>query len=401
MPQISKNLLNIYITLDGLNHMVQEIFNIAFTIILFKTDHRGVAGSYLLPASLLGTILAGFGGPLLKQGGCYTISICAPLLKSLTLLSVYAYNAITTPLCIITFLTLFCISNVESANNFGLINPHIPNDKKPFFIATLQITNLCFKLFASITTAYLLKTLGLKVLITGCIGIYILRIILWRSLKRRGLCIQPILQHQYGLITGYQELIHNTKLLHITIFRTMMHIAITTYFTSLPIITAKIANKNSHIYEQLYSNCHKFLNIGYLISNITGLWLFKKKFIFMIPFSTISAIILMLSAIISHAIINPYCLQTASFLEGLALFLFSSSNMIMGQTCVSQAKLPHAILAGDSIVKTCSYFWGCSIPKLLLFYPIQRISMPLTALVIVCFCIAIQSLKSLNDSYLK
>ena len=65
-----KQIIPIYMVLNGLSSIVPTILVIGFSITLFETDTSGISAAYLEPASLLGIGSAGLIGGFFKTFFC-------------------------------------------------------------------------------------------------------------------------------------------------------------------------------------------------------------------------------------------------------------------------------------------------------------------------------------------
>jgi hypothetical protein len=195
-----------------------------------------------------------------------------------------------------------------------------------------------------------------------------------------------------GILTGFKEIIHNSGLMRMTVFRMLNHITTIAYFVSLPILVAKIAQGNSQMNAQLYSYSISSYNTGFILSGLWGSFYLRKQPNRIIFFLKISPILIGLSIVIAFYVRNPIYLFSTSVLYGIGLYLFRTGNSTIGLALAKREKLAHVILAGDATVKTFAYGVGMLIPSLLLLPPIWGILPPFFG----CIACSLFSIRMVN-----
>lgn len=393
-----KQIIPIYMVLNGLGTIVPTILVIGFSITLFEKDTSGISAAYLEPASLLGIGFAGLiGGFFFKRFSSYTIGIGALLCAISTLLILSVYNGVHLRVCTITLWALACIMSIEHSNGLAFINRQIGTDDKPFFFSTFQIFLQCFNVLAPIVAKNLLAIMGLKMLLLLCSFIYILRIIPWqlfRNLGEKEITLQPS-----GMLTGFKEIVQNPGLLRITSFRLVSYIAATAYTVSLPILVARIANGNSQVNAQLHSYSISMMHLGFIVSGICGSWILKRKPKWIICFFNISPIFIVLAPIMAFYVRQAFYLQASALLYGMGLYLLRTAIAIIGQALTQKDKLAYVILVGDAVVKSFAYGIGSLIPFWIVLPPVWGIAPPFVGFVL-CSLLSLGMIKPITKIYL-
>ena len=397
----NKQLISIYIILNGLGSIVPTILCIGFAIALFEKDVSGVSVAYSEPAMLLGAGCAGLmGGAFFKRFSSYAIGLGALLCAITILLGLWWYNEITIYTAIITYWMLSCIMSIEHANSLAFISRQLSDRSKPFVFSTFQILLRCFNIIAPIGTKYLLASYGFKWLILLCMLIYLLRILSWILLHRLGQRVKDNdVQPPYGIFTGMKAIMQDTDLLRITSYRMINCMAIAAYMISLPILIAKLAKGDGQLHAQIYSYNLSFSNLGFILGGIYGSWSLKTRPKSIIYFCNIGPMLIVIAAIVAFYVSNAVYLHITALLHGIGLYLLRTATAIIAQALTQQDKLMHVILAGDAIVKFFSYGISALIPLCIGCPPIWGVISPLVGSALVsCFSLGIT--KSIIKSYL-
>ncbi|CAH2560099.1 MFS transporter [Cardinium endosymbiont of Oedothorax gibbosus] len=393
-----KQIIPIYMVLNGLGTIVPTILVIGFSITLFDKDTSGISAAYLEPASLLGIGFAGLiGGFFFKRFSSYTIGIGTLLCATSTLFIFSLYNDVNLRIWTITLWALACIMSIEHSNGLAFISRQIGTHDKPFFFSTFQIFLQCFNVLAPIIAKNLLAIIGLKMLLLLCSFIYILRIIPWqlfRNLGAKEMALQPS-----GMLTGFKEIAQNPGLLRITSFRLVSYIATIAYTVSLPILVARIANGNSQVNAQLHSYSISMMHLGFIVSGICGSWILKRKPKWIICFFNISPIFIVLASIMAFYVTQPCYLQATALLYGMGLYLLRTAIGIIGQALTQNDKLAHVILVGDAVVKFFAYGIGSLIPFWIVLPPVWGIAPPFVGFVL-CSLLSLGITKPITKIYL-
>lgn len=395
-----KQIIPIYMVLNGLGTIVPTILVIGFSITLFETDTSGVSAAYLEPASLLGIGSAGLiGGFFFKRFSAYTIGIGALLCATSTLLALSAYSGVHLQGWTITLWALACIMSIEHSNGLAFINRQIGTHDKPFFFSNFQIFLQCFNVFAPIVAKNLLAIMGLKMVLLFCSLIYILRIIPWQLFRTADLSAQEHALPPSGMLTGFKEIVQNPGLLRITSFRLMNYIATIAYTVSLPILVARMAKGNSQVNATLHSYSISMIHLGFIASGICGSWILKRKPKWIICFFNISPIFIVLASIMAFYVTQPFYLQVTALLYGMGLYLFRTAIAIIGQALTKKDKLAHVILVGDAVVKSFAYGIGSLIPFWIVLPPVWGIAPPFVGFVL-CSLLSLGMIKPITKIYL-
>ncbi len=396
-----KQLIPIYMVLNGLGTMVPTILVIGFSITLFEQDTSGISAAYLDPASLLGMGFAGLiGGFFFKRFSSYTIGIGALLCATCTLLVLSAYSDIHLRAWTITLWALSCIMSIEHSNGLAFMNKQIGRHDKPFFFSTFQIFLQCFNVLAPIIAKNLLALIGLKMLLLVCSFIYMLRIIPWQLFRAANLGAQEIGLEPSGMLTGFREIVRNPGLLRITSFRLVNYIATIAYTVSLPILVARMANGNSQVNAAIHSYSISMIHLGFIVSGLFGSWILKRKPKWIICFFNISPIFIVLASIMAFYVRQPCYLQITALLYGMGLYLFRTSISIIGQALTKKDKLAHVILVGDAVVKSFAYGIGSLIPFWIVLPPVWGVAPPFVGFVL-CSLLSLGMIKPITKIYLE
>ncbi|TSJ81252.1 MFS transporter [Cardinium endosymbiont of Dermatophagoides farinae] len=394
----TKQIIPIYMVLNGLGTMVPTILMISFSITLFEKDSSGISAAYLEPASLLGIGFAGLiGGFFFKRFASYTIGIGALLCATTTLLALSVYNGVHLRVCTITLWALACIMSIEHSNGLAFMNRQIGPRDKPVFFSIFQIFLQFFNVLTPIIAKNLLTTIGLKMLLLLCSLIYMLRIIPWllfRHLGAKEMALQPS-----GMLTGFKEIVQNPGLLRITSFRLVSYIATIAYTVSLPILVARMANGNSQVNAQLHSYSISMMHLGFIVSGICGSWILNRKPKWIICFFNISPIFIVLASVMAFYVKEPFHLQLTALLHGMGLYLLRTATSIIGQALTKKEKLAHVILVGDAVVKSFAYGIGSLIPCWIVLPPVWGIAPPFVGFVL-CSLLSLGMIKPITKIYL-
>lgn len=400
MSLLEKKIIPLYMILNGLSGMVPSILTIAFSITLFEKDPSGVSAAYLEPAYLLGIGCAGlFGGFFLKRFGSYTIGTYTLLCASLTLCYMLFETAPSKKSCATTLWALACVMSIEHANSLAFINGQVGTQNKPFYFSNFQTFLQLFNVLAPIGTKNVLQIFGLKAVLVFCICTYLVRIFPWSIIRFMNLNSQEHTTDTDGILTGFKEIIHNSGLIRMTVFRMLNHITTVAYFISLPILVAKMAQGNSQMNAQLYSYSMSSITTGFILSGLWGSFYLRKHPNRIIFFLQTSPILIGLSVVAAFYIRKPIYLFSTSVLYGIGLYLFRTANSIIGPALTNKEKLAHVILAGDATVKTFAYGVGMLIPSLILLPPIWGILPPFLGCIPCSLC-SIGMVKPIIQIYL-
>jgi len=395
-----KQIIPIYMVLNGLSSIVPTILVIGFSITLFETDTSGISAAYLEPASLLGIGSAGLiGGFFLKRFSAYTIGISALLSAALTLLALSVYDGVHLQGWILTLWALACIMSIEHSNGLAFMSRQIGAHDKPFFFSNFQIFLQCFNVLAPILAKNLLAMIGLKAVLLLCSFIYILRIIPWQLCRVADIGAEAIAPQPFGVFTGFKEIVQNPGLLRMTSFRLVNYIATIAYTVSLPILVARIAKGDSQVNATLHSYSISMINLGFIVSGICGSWILRKKPKWIIGFFNISPIFIVLASIIAFYVTEPCYLEATAFLYGMGLYLFRTAIAIIGQALTKKEKLAHVILVGDAVVKSFAYGVGSLIPCWIVLPPLWGIAPPFVGFVL-CSLLSLSMIKPITKIYL-
>ncbi|MGI2257347.1 MFS transporter [Candidatus Cardinium hertigii] len=395
-----KQIIPIYMVLNGLSSMVPTILSIGFSITLFETDTTGISAAYLQPASLLGIASAGLiGGFFLKRFSVYTIGIGALLSATLTLLALSVYGAVHLRVCTFTLWTLACIMSIEHSNGLAFMSRQIAPDDTPFFFSNFQIFLECFNVLAPILAKNLLGMIGLKAVLLLCSFIYILRIIPWQLFRVADIGAEAIAPQQFGVLTGFKEIVQNPGLLRITSFRLVNYIATIAYIVSLPILVARIAKGDSQVNATLHSYSMSMIHLGFIVSGICGSWILRKQPKWIIGFFNISPVFIVLASIIAFYVTEPCYLEATALLYGMGLYLFRTTIAIIGQALTKKEKLAHVILVGDAVVKSFAYGISSLIPLWIVLPPLWGIAPPFVGFVL-CSLLSLGMIKPITKIYL-
>ncbi|HLP34833.1 MAG TPA: hypothetical protein VK133_02480 [Amoebophilaceae bacterium] len=377
MSLLEKKVIPLYMVLNGLSGMVPHILTISFSITLFEKDPSGISAAYLEPASLLGIGCAGLlGGFFLKRFCSYTIGTYTLLCASLTLCYILFDTELSKRSCTMVLWALACIMSIEHANSLSFINRQVGTDNKPFYFSNFQVFLQLFNVLAPIGTKNVLEKFGLKAVIVFCVCTYLVRIIPWIIIRFMNLDNQTHTTSTDGMLTGFKEIIHNSGLMRMTLFRMMNHISTIAYFVSLPILVAKMAQGNSQMNAQLYSYSISSYNTGFILSGLWGSFYLRKQPSRIIFFLKTSPILIGLSIVAAFYVSKPIYLFSTSVLYGIGLYLFRTGNSTIGLALAKKEKLAHVILAGDATVKAFACGVGILIPSWLLLPPIGGILPP-------------------------
>ncbi|WP_243516950.1 MULTISPECIES: hypothetical protein [unclassified Candidatus Cardinium] len=396
-----RQIIPIYMILNGLGSIVPTILVIAFSITLFEKDSSGVSAAYLEPASLLGMGCAGLvGGFFFKRFSSYTIGRCALVCTTCILLALLTYGQANLRSCTITLWALACIMSIEHSNGLAFINRHIGARDKPFFFSTFQIFLQFFNVLAPIVAKNLLAIMGLKMVLLFCSFIYILRILPWQLFRAADLGAEEVVLQPSGMLTGFKEIVQNPGLLRVTSFRLVNYIATIAYTVSLPILVARMANNNSQLNAQLLSYSASMIPLGFILSGICGSWILKRQPKWIIGFFNISPILIVSASIMAFYVRHPFYLQITALLHGMGLYLFRTAISIIGQALTKKDKLAHVILVGDAVVKSFAYGIGSLIPFWIVLPPLWGIAHPFVGFVL-CSLLSLGMIKPITKIYLE
>ncbi|CDG49982.1 Major Facilitator Superfamily transporter [Cardinium endosymbiont cBtQ1 of Bemisia tabaci] len=395
-----KQIIPIYMVLNGLGSIVPTILGTSFAITLFEIDTTGISAAYLEPASLLGIGSAGLiGGFFLKRFSAYTIGIGALLSATLTLLALSVYGSVHLRGWILTLWALACIMSIEHSNGLAFMSKQIGSDDRPFFFSNFQIFLQCFNVLAPILAKNLLAMIGLKAVLLLCSFVYILRIIPWQLCRVADIGAETIVPQPFGVLTGFKEIVQNSGLLRITSFRLVNYIATIAYTVGLPILVARIAKGDSQVNATLHSYSISMIHLGFIVSGICGSWILRKKPKWIIGFFNISPVFIVLASTIAFYVTEPYYLQATALLYGMGLYLFRTAIAIIGQALTKKEKLAHVILVGDAVVKSFAYGVGSLIPFWIVLPPLWGIAPPFVGFVL-CSLLSLGMIKPITKIYL-
>ncbi|MGI2299442.1 MFS transporter [Candidatus Cardinium hertigii] len=395
-----KQIIPIYMVLNGLGSIVPTILGTSFAITLFEIDTTGISAAYLEPASLLGIGSAGLiGGFFLKRFSAYTIGIGALLSATLTLLALSVYGSVYLRDWILTLWVLACIMSIEHSNGLAFMSKQIGSHDRPFFFSNFQVFLQCFNVLAPILAKNLLAMIGLKAVLLLCSFVYILRIIPWQLCRVADIGAETIVPQPFGVLTGFKEIVQNSGLLRITSFRLVNYIATIAYTVALPILVARIAKGDSQVNATLHSYSTSMIHLGFIVSGICGSWILRKKPKWIIGFFNISPVFIVLPSIIAFYVTEPYYLQATALLYGMGLYLFRTAIAIIGQALTKKEKLAHVILVGDAVVKSFAYGVGSLIPFWIVLPPLWGIAPPFVGFVL-CSLLSLVMIKPITKIYL-
>jgi len=252
---------------------------------------------------------------------------------------------------------IFLISGIDHPNNLRFFNEVIAEKKKMKFFSIKEGTTYFIGLITPVLAAFIIKYWGSRTcfLIDG--GTYVLSCLPWLILKKNQQTVKLLPEKKVvNWFIGFKLLIKDQNIRILNISRLLNNLAYVTWTTSLPLLIARIANRDTDLFAQKQGLSVSLVSGGFLLASLLGTLFAKhQKLMTMIVWGSsllgFSSVVLLALALFKSEI-----LYISAFLLGVGTYCFRISGMTLGQAFTPEKVLGSVIVAGDTVVRGWSFF---------------------------------------------
>lgn len=310
----------------------------------------------------LGIGCIGFiGGGILQKCSTVTLGIAGPLISSLIVFYLATFDIIPFFIGFPAIFLIFVLNGIDHPNNIRFLSEALHEDKKLSFFSFTESITATFQIISPILAGIIIANAGLKAcfIIDGCT--YLVSILPWLIVRRnmRNTKESPG-QEKLNYFLGFQVLYNNPHVRDLTISRLLNNLAYVTCTTAIPLVIARIANKDQEFFTYQLAITNTLISTGFIGAGLSGALVTRnsKNVVTLVYLASILA--LGACVVLSGAIMFPPLLYISACMLGVGTYCFRLSGMTLGQAFTPPAALGPVIIAGDTIVRSWSFLISAS-----------------------------------------
>ncbi len=350
---------------------------LALSSSFFIENPEGLASSAIQLMYYLGIGCIGFfGGGILQKWSSVTLGIFGPLISSLIVFYLATFDMIPFVLGFPAIFLIFLLNGVDHPNNVRFFNEAVPTCQKLSFFSFTESVTAIFQILSPLLAGIIIASLGLKAcfIIDGCT--YLISVLPWLIIRNKiGKVNKDKFPTKINYFLGFQVLYNNPQVRALTISRMLNNLAYVTCTTGIPLVIARIANKDQEFFTFQLAITNALISTGFISAGLLGTTVFRNSNMVVMLVYLASILALAACLVLCTAIVFLPLLYVTACLLGVGTYCFRLSGMTLGQAFTSPSALGPVIIAGDTVVRSWSFLISASTLFIFEFHNLYGLSL--------------------------
>ena len=331
---------------------------LALSASFYTYDPEGTASSSIYVLYYLGIGIIGFvGGWILQRFTAIILGIASALMSALIVFYLSSLPQIPLVIGLPAVFFIFLLSGIDHPNTLRFFNEVLEEKKKMSFFSFKEGSTYVLSLIAPTLAAFIITIWGTRIcfLIDGIT--YVISCLPWLILKKRGIQFaQDRISAKPSWLIGFKLLLQDPNIRSLNISRILNNLAYVTWTTALPLFLAKVAQGNTALFAEGQGIATSLVSAGFILASLLGIWFAKHPKI--MPSLVWGASLLGFSSVVllSLSFFQSNSLYVSAVLLGIGTYCFRITGMTLGQAFTPEKMLGAVIIAGDTVVRTWSFF---------------------------------------------
>lgn len=335
---------------------------VALSSSFFIENPDGFASSAIQLMYYLGIGCVGFfGGGILQKWSIVTLGFFGPLISGIIVFSLATFDTIPFSVGFPSIFFIFLLNGIDHPNNLRFFNEAVTEKQKLSFFSFTESITAIFQIFSPLLAGVIIVSIGLKAcfIIDGLT--YLFSALPWFFVRRKiGDDTKDQVPTKVNYFLGFQILYTNPHVRALTISRLLNNLAYVTCTTAIPLVIAKIAINDSEAFTFYISTVNALISACFIVSGLLGASVSHKNnsiemLVYLASFLAVGACLTLIGAIEFLPL-----LYVSACLLGIGTYCFRLSGMTLGQAFTPPSALGPVIIAGDTVVRSWSFFVSAS-----------------------------------------
>jgi MFS family permease len=335
---------------------------VALSSSFFIENPDGFASSAIQLMYYLGIGCVGFfGGGILQKWSVVTLGFFGPLISAVIVFFLATFDTIPFLVGFPSIFLIFLLNGIDHPNNLRFFNEAVSEKRKLSFFSFTESITAIFQVFSPLLAAIIIAKIGLK----ACFVIdgltYLFSALPWFFVRKKiGNDVKDQVPAKVNHFLGFQILYQNSYVKALTISRLLNNLAYVTCTTAIPLVIARIAMNEQEAFTFYLSTVNALISACFIISGLLGASVSHKNsnvevLVYLASFLAIGACLTLVGAIEFLPL-----LYVSACLLGVGTYCFRLSGMTLGQAFTPPSALGPVIIAGDTVVRSWSFFVSAS-----------------------------------------
>ena len=331
---------------------------LALSSSFFVENPDGFASSAIQLMYYLGIGCIGFiGGGILQKWSAVTLGIAGPLISSVIVFYLATFDAIPFSVGFPAIFLIFVLNGIDHPNNLRFLSEALQDNQKLSFFSFSESITAVLQIMSPIFAGIIIASAGIKIcfIIDGCT--YLVSTLPWFIIRKNmGNTQLRSIPERVNYFLGFQVLYSNSQVRSLTISRLLNNLAYVTCTTAIPLVIARIASKDQEYFTFQLAITNALISSGFIGAGFLGAIVSRnsKNVVALVYLASILA--LGSCVVLSGAILYPSLLYISACMLGVGTYCFRLSGITLGQAFTPPSALGPVIVAGDTVVRSWSFF---------------------------------------------